>query len=128
MVDRAAPGTISVLVVEDEYFLANDLSDLLGEEGFAIVGPHGSLFGALKAIAAETPAIGMLDVNLQGEMCYPLIDELLARSVPVVIVTGYDGQALPQRFEACVRVVKPYCRADILSAIHLALAGASSQP
>ncbi|KEQ53452.1 response regulator [Sphingobium chlorophenolicum] len=128
MANRATSGTCSVLVVEDEYFLASDLSALLAEEGFTVIGPHGSLFGALKAIGGKAPDIALLDVNLHGEMCYPLMDELIARSVPIVIATGYDGQALPDRFDACVRVAKPYRRDEMLGAIDTALAGASCRP
>ncbi|WP_176596187.1 MULTISPECIES: response regulator [Sphingobium] len=123
MADMAAPRTACVLVVEDEYFLASDLSALLAEEGFSVIGPHGSLFGAVKAITEQRPDIALLDLNLQGEMSFPLMDELMARSVPIVIVSGYDGQALPERYEGCTRVAKPYARADILGAIGKALVG-----
>ncbi|MCB4859500.1 response regulator [Sphingobium sp. PNB] len=123
MMEGVTPGAVRVLVVEDEYFLASDLGALLAEEGFSVMGPHGSLFGALKAIAEHLPDIVMLDVNLQGEMSYPLIDELVARSVPVIIVTGYDEQSLPSAYESCRRVIKPYSRTDILGAIGMVLAG-----
>ncbi|HUD93356.1 response regulator [Sphingobium sp.] len=124
MVSATATG-MDVLVVEDEYFLASDLSALLEEEGFSVIGPLGNMVGAFKAIADELPDVALLDINLHGEMCYPLMDELIARSVPIVVITGYDGHALPQRFESCVRVAKPYGRADILSAIDAAVAGAN---
>ncbi|BAI95964.1 hypothetical protein Sj15T_02980 [Sphingobium sp. TA15] len=123
MTKGAAPGTVRVLVVEEDYFLSSDLGALLVEEGFSVMGPHGSLFGALKAIAAQLPDIALFDVNLRGEMSYPLIDELTARSVPVIIVTGCDEQSLPTNCQRCRRVAKPYCRGDILEAIDAVLAG-----
>src|SRR3546814_12763948 len=82
--------------------------------------PYTTLF---RSIAAQLPDIALFDVNLRGEMSYPLIDELTARSVPVIIVTGCDEQSLPTNCRGCRRVAKPSSPADILKAIDAVPAG-----
>lgn len=49
----------------------------------------------------------ILDVNLQGQMVFPVAHLLLERSVPFLFMTGYDQSVIPERFKAIVRCEKP---------------------
>ncbi|WP_314190624.1 hypothetical protein [Paracoccus yeei] len=44
----------------------------------------------------------ILDVNLQGQMVFPVAHLLLERSVPFLFMTGYDQSVIPERFKAIV--------------------------
>ena len=98
-----------ILIVEDEYLLADDLSYALAEEGAEVLGPIGSV-GEAIAFVGEEPRIdgAVLDVNLRGEMVFPVADALRARGVPFAFTTGYDQWALPERFTDAPRVEKPF--------------------
>jgi hypothetical protein len=50
----------------------------------------------------------VLDVNLRGDMVFPVADALRARGIPFAFATGYDGWALPERFADAPRVEKPF--------------------
>lgn len=107
-----------ILVVEDEYLLASDLQSGLSDSGVIILGPVGTLEGAISMIKADPRIDGaILDVNLSGVMAYPVADLLAQRGVPFVFTTGYDGGTIPSRFEHVLRCEKPYCLSDVEGAI-----------
>jgi CheY-like chemotaxis protein len=108
MVEQTLEGR-RVLVVEDEYLLADDLTHALEQAGAAVLGPVPGIEEALALIAAETQIdAAVLDVNLRGEMVFPVADALVARGIPFAFATGYDEWALPDRFAAIPRLEKPF--------------------
>jgi CheY-like chemotaxis protein len=113
-----------ILVVEDEYLIATTLSDQLEGVGSIVVGPVASVERAIKALEAN-PAIdaAILDVNLGGEMAYPVADELLARNIPFVFTSGYEGGALHKRYPKIRNCPKPYLFPDMERALSSALSG-----
>ena len=83
-----------VLLVEDEMLVVWLLEDMLADLGCAVVGPASSVNQALAMIDAEAIDAAVLDVNLNGQMSYPVADALAARGVPFVFSTGYDKDTL----------------------------------
>ena len=98
----------SILIVEDEALLALTLADELTSLGCLVVGPFTSLAHALRAVKELEFDAAIMDVNLAGEFVYPVADELLARGVPFVFLTGYARASLPARLQACPHLLKPY--------------------
>lgn len=93
----------TILLVEDEYFIADDCASVLRKAGFDVAGP----FAAPEEAASSLSAIdgALVDINLRGATAYPLIDELVQREIPVVIYTGYPD--LPAKYEGLPRFQKP---------------------
>ncbi|WP_283179551.1 response regulator [Gemmobacter sp. 24YEA27] len=99
---------ISVLVVEDEYLLATDLAQFLERGGASVIGPFPTLTEALSSVCAGAkPDFAMLDVNLRGEMVFPLADHLIAAGIPFIFMTGYDTASLPAAYAEIPRLRKP---------------------
>lgn len=97
-----------ILVVEDEYVVADELATELNEAGAVVLGPVGTLEGAIGMIAAEARIDGaVLDVSVGGNMIFPAADLLLERNVPFVFATGYDASSIPLRFGHVTRCEKP---------------------
>jgi DNA-binding response OmpR family regulator len=96
-----------ILVVEDEFLLACTLEEELRDRGYDVLGPFGSLSDAAKAARSEAFDAAVLDVNLSGTMVYPLADELAARRIPIVFLSGYGFGMIPQRLAAHPRLAKP---------------------
>ena len=97
-----------ILVVEDEYMMADDLRRDLEKVGAEVVGPVPSVADALKILAqADTLDGAILDVNLRGEKAYPVADALRERSVPFVLASGYEQWALPESYKDVPRCDKP---------------------
>lgn len=107
-----------ILVVEDEYLIALQVATTLGDAGAEVVGPIGTLRGALGVVAADESLDGaVLDVNLRGELVYPVADALAARGVPFVFATGYDQTVIPERFADATICDKPPILADLLAGL-----------
>jgi CheY-like chemotaxis protein len=97
-----------ILVVEDEYMMAEDLQYDLEKAGAQVAGPVPSVADALKMIAEEDRLDGaILDVNLRGEKAYPVADALRERGIPFVLATGYEQWALPEAYKDVPRCDKP---------------------
>ena len=110
---------LKVLVVEDSYLIAEHVSDLLASHGAEVVGPVGHLASGLKLVEEGTPVDGaLLDVNLDGEFCFPIASALARRDVPFVFLTGYDDSTIiPRDFAAAPRLGKPLDEAQLLRTI-----------
>lgn len=97
-----------ILVVEDEYLLATELCLELKAAGAVIIGPVSNLTRALEVVAHTQDIHGaMLDINLGGELTYPVAERLQAREVAMVFMTGYDSSMIPLRFRETPLCEKP---------------------
>jgi DNA-binding response OmpR family regulator len=121
MPDAAGATGKRVLVVEDEFLLAMQLEEELLAAGCTVLGPYKNLAEAMRALHGDSFQLAILDVNLSGEMVYPLADELAARGIPFVFLSGYGASNLPQRFRAAHRVSKPFDTPTLFKAIRQAL-------
>jgi DNA-binding response OmpR family regulator len=99
---------LRVLVVEDEFLVALSLEEDLRALGCVIVGPYTTLADATAAAGRERFDLAILDVNLNGEMAYPLFDEMIARRAPTLLLSGYGKSSLPARFRDLPQIEKPY--------------------
>ena len=98
----------NILIVEDEPLIAMMLEDFLLSLGHEVRATCESVGEALKAVQAADFDLAILDVNLRGEAVFPLADELLARDLPVILLTGYQQTDLPERFRGTTHLPKPY--------------------
>ena len=107
-----------ILVVEDEYMIAEDIAGELADAGAEPLGPVPSVASALRLIAAESRIDGaLLDVNLRNEAIWPVVDMLLQRGVPLVLATGYDASAIPPAYLHLPRCEKPVSGRDLAHAL-----------
>ena len=98
---------LQILVVEDEFLLALEVEATLLSFGCSVVGPFAKLSKALDAARRTALDAAVLDINLAGDMVYPLADLLSSRGVPFVFLTGYVSSDIPERFRAFLRLPKP---------------------
>lgn len=98
----------AVLLVEDDYFIVKDLRRQFEHEGATVLGPASNVPDALE-LARTSPRIdaAVLDINLQGEMVFPVADALAERGVPFAFATGYDAEAIPPQHGAVPHCNKP---------------------
>jgi CheY-like chemotaxis protein len=97
-----------ILVVEDEYFQADDMARLLRGLGAEVVGPIGEVQDALELLDTGKPVdMAVLDINLKGEMIYPAADVLRSRAIPFVFTSGYDRGPIPDQYRDVPLLEKP---------------------
>ena len=105
-----------ILVVEDEPLLAMASADLLADSGCTVAGPVSSVKQGMRLIEQEAIDGAILDINLRGEMVFPLADLLAERSIPFVYVTGY-GKLLRACNHGRPVLQKPYSNQQLLKII-----------
>jgi CheY-like chemotaxis protein len=103
-----------VLIVEDEYYLADDLSRALSGVGAEIVGPVGTLDEADRKVAEGAFDCAVIDMNLRGDFAYALAERLGDSGVPFVVATGYNQSSLPNALVSAPRVEKPFAPAEVV--------------
>jgi len=78
--------SIRVLVVEDDFLIAIDISQQLADAGFEVVGPATSVAGSLKFVADCDVAV--LNFKLGNQTSEPIARELQAAEKPFVVLSG----------------------------------------
>ena len=107
-----------ILVVEDEFFLADDLSRALRKAGAVVLGPVATVQNELDLLAAgAVPDAVSLDLNLGGDSAHLLADALIARAVPFVFTTGYEQADIPDRYAQVPHLEKPVEPETVLAAL-----------
>jgi DNA-binding response OmpR family regulator len=107
---------MKILVVEDEPLLAMASADLLADSGYAVAGPASSVKQGMQLIEQDAIDGAILDINLRGEMVFPLADALAERAIPFVYVTGY-GKLLRACNHGRPVLQKPYINQQLLKII-----------
>jgi DNA-binding response OmpR family regulator len=104
------PNGIRVLVVEDDALVAMLAQECLEEAGYTVVAVASGLQDALALATSLELDAAVLDLNLRGEMSFPVVQVLRRRHVPFLICSGYDTtkmSALPQDIPALSKPVSP---------------------
>jgi two-component sensor histidine kinase/CheY-like chemotaxis protein len=96
-----------IMIVEDEALVAMILEDQLDELGLSVVATCASVPEAIRAIDEHAPDGAILDVNLAGQLVYPVADRLIDRGIPFVFVTGYGRESIDPRYAAIQILEKP---------------------
>jgi PAS domain S-box-containing protein len=96
-----------ILVVEDETLIAMAVCQDLASLGWEIIGPAATVEEARRLIAeSDLPDAAVLDVNLSGQLVYPLANWLQEQRVPFVFCSGYE-QLEKSAYDNWPRVRKP---------------------
>jgi PAS domain S-box-containing protein len=96
-----------IMVVEDEALVAMIVNDALVELGYSVVGPFSCAADAVAAIRSEEVDAAILDINLGGELVYPLAQQLTDHKVPFMFITGYGAESVDARFADVPVLQKP---------------------
>ena len=83
-----------VLILEDEYLLADDLARALRNAGAEPVGPVATVEEAETLAATAQLDAAILDLNLRGRMATDFVQRLAAARLPCLIVSGYGEDAI----------------------------------
>lgn len=99
----------TVLVVEDETFVALYLESILTDAGATVMTPASSVTKAFDRVEEQRPDVAILDVNLQDGLVFPFARHLIEIKVPFVFVTAHarNDSVFADEFSSRPRLNKP---------------------
>jgi CheY-like chemotaxis protein len=107
------PSRKRVFIVEDEWFLATMLEDMVVELGHIVVGVASKLKDGLVMAEQGEFDFAILDVSLNGEMSHPIADVLDARGLPYAFATGYGASGVNGARRQAATLTKPFGIEDL---------------
>jgi CheY-like chemotaxis protein len=117
---------VSVLIVEDEPFVALDLATAVEEARGKVIGPAGSVHEALVLMEQHLVQAAVLDMNLSDRDVIPVAELLIEGGVPVIF---YSGLALPaalrERYPSAAVFKKPTPPVQLLNKLVALMRGQS---
>jgi CheY-like chemotaxis protein len=103
-----------VLIVEDDFLIALEISQFVEGAGYTVVGPEKSVDAAIRALTQHKIDLALLDVHLGGELVFPLAKDLDAKGIPYIFLTSYSAAAIPAQHRHQPLVSKPYSPEHLL--------------
>ncbi|KQT12083.1 MULTISPECIES: response regulator [Bradyrhizobium] len=97
-----------VLLVEDEGLVALMIEDMLEELGLKVVASAAHLNTACELATTGSFDLALLDVNLAGELVFPVARVLRERGIPFLFSTGYGAPPLDEEFKGAPAIGKPF--------------------
>ena len=122
---ETTPTAKRILVAEDEAIIRLDLSEMLGEAGYDVVGQASNGEQAVEMATELRPDLVIMDVKM------PVLDGISAaeqigkeRICPVVMLTAFSQTELVERARdagVMAYIVKPFTATDVVPAIDIAM-------
>ena len=123
----------SILVVEDEPIIADDIATSLEAFGYRVHDVVGNVGAALDSIAQKLPDLALVDINLDGEKSgIELGQQFHSRyKLPFMYITSYfDEETIRQvkQTQPLAYIIKPFDDRDLRVNLELAFAKQQAQP
>jgi CheY-like chemotaxis protein len=124
--ERIKMSKAKILVVEDEWIIANDIKDSLVELGYRVTAIAASGDEALARVEEELPDLVLMDIVLKGPMTgIETAQTIIARhDIPIIYLTAYDNQFLVDKAKQTYHfgyLLKPFKDRELHIAIDTAL-------
>jgi DNA-binding response OmpR family regulator len=97
-----------VLIVEDEWMIAELLEMALEDNGYEVAGPTATVSQAMAMVMAGGLDAAVLDVSLDREPSFPIAKALDDGGVPYLFMTGYAEADMPAEFRTRTILHKPF--------------------
>lgn len=113
-----------ILIVEDEFIVANDLKIMLLKAGYQVTGIASSVVQARKLIETKKPDWVLLDIILKGDLTgIDLAWELREQQVPFLYISANTDQTTLEAVKATHPygfMVKPFRERDLIVMLDIA--------
>ena len=115
-----------ILLIEDEFIVASDIKERIGEMGYNICSIFSTGEAALERMSILSPDLALVDIKLNGGM--DGIDTALGlralKYIPIIFLTAYatdDMVERAKRVEPLGYIIKPFKDVELKAMIEIAL-------
>jgi CheY-like chemotaxis protein len=116
-----AVGRFRVLLVEDEFLVAELIEDMLASLDCELTATADRLAAAMAAARTGHFDLALLDLALGGVATYPVAELLRGRDIPFAFVTGRDRHEVDPAYANTPVLQKPFRLGDLAATIALLL-------
>lgn len=113
-----------ILIIEDEFIVANDLQLTLEKGGYHVCGIASSVKEALEIIKQQKPSLAILDIQLRGKLTgIDLAKELKEQDIAFVYLSANSSRQVLEEAKATEPygfLVKPFREKDLLVTLDIA--------
>lgn len=106
-------GEMNVLVVEDDFLIAQEIVDELHAMGIEKVQLAASLAQGEECLRNNKFDFAILDVNLGSGLVFPLAEKLARKHVPFIFCTAAAARDMPAKWSRFPTLRKPFDRAGL---------------
>lgn len=106
MQDKKLSGC-HILIIEDDFYQAQDTRDYLVNAGAEIAACRGTVPDLDELLSSKRVEIALLDINLGHNHSFDLARALRTRGIPIVFLTGYDAEIVPPDLGDAPLITKP---------------------
>ncbi len=111
--------TKRILIVDDEFGIVEALTDVLGEEGYAVSSARNGKDG-LKRVEETKPDLLLVDYMMPVMDGLELIEQLKAHkdgAIPIILMTAVKKDQLPTGFKVQAVLQKPFGVDELLDLV-----------
>lgn len=103
------PAPARILIVEDNYLVAEEVRDLLRSFGYSVAGAAPSVADGLGILEGQQVDGAVLDIDLDGHTSFRLCRALKDKGIPFAFLSGYSARnsGVPGEFSANLHLDKP---------------------
>ncbi len=108
-----------ILIVEDEWLLADHIDAIVEDAGGTTIGPVASVPEALALLERDAPLpdAATLNVKLDQHLSYDVADRLIALDIPFVFISANAMSGMPDRFHVRPLLAKPFTDPQVVAAL-----------
>jgi len=122
-----------LLIVEDEFLIAQDIRRIVTKLGYGVIGISKSASEAVDLVKSESPDIALLDINILGDLNGIELSKILTEQyqVPFLFVTSYSDTKTLKAMNATNPlgyILKPFDHRDIRVALEIAFTKIRQEP
>lgn len=126
------PKQIQVLIVEDEFIIADYIQGCLVNLGYEVAGICSSYDEAVAALQNYQPDIAIIDITIKGEKDGIDFASHISQSldIPFIFASSHGDKATidkAKQTRPAAYLIKPFTEEDIYAAIEIALVNFSNQ-
>lgn len=121
------PGSVQqrsprrVLVMQDDFFLSDEICTALEEAKFEVMGPFEAWSADLDIALEQRPDAALFDMKMDRDKAKGVLARLDSLSIPLVMATGHPHAKEAEQLANCSVVEKPRSVSKVIAAVKSAL-------